>query len=589
MHRVVLLAALVACGDNGFGAGDALAPAAHLVVVAHQDDDLLFMQPDLVDAIRHGEGVTTVYVTAGNATYSESYADRRYEGLKQAYAEAAGGGDWVCGYIDIEGHAAEHCRLEAQRVSLVFVGYPDGGKEGQLEHSLLRLWEGTIDSAVTVAHRKTTYNRDELVETIAEIMRATAPATLHTLDVAATHGRDHSDHMIVAALSLLAMARANSHADVISYRAYNIENEPPNKNDPLYAKSFDSLTYYEACATKCAACGSACTTIDSAHVIWMMRRYAIGFRRAVAGKLRSGDRCLTAQATFGPCDGAPSWRFDAGGELRAADGSGCLEIGDDGVLGVGTCVGGTSHRFFLDDEGHLWTAIPPPPEPDMDYAHLWCVTPTDTGAVAQLCGANRAPTWEIEPHTVQTARADLGLTSTGRELRLGDINGDGKADLCAVEAGALMCAAGDGKGGFSPALQIDSPASPLAIDPRSLALGDVDGDGRVDACGRDAGGILCALAADDFAASRYSTAFDDAVARTGTAASLTALDADGDGVADICGVDASGVVCATRTAQAVRSPWPAPDGVVWAGDLDGDGRADACVDTGATITCAVEP
>src|SRR5262249_34843865 len=128
MRHLAFLAAcgLGACGDNLLPTGVALAPGADLAIVAHQDDDLLFMQPDLLEAIRRGDGVTTVYITAGNGTNGTSYSDRRYEGARDAYGAAAGSNAWRCGFIDIVGHAAEHCRLEDRAVSLVFLGYPDG-------------------------------------------------------------------------------------------------------------------------------------------------------------------------------------------------------------------------------------------------------------------------------------------------------------------------------------------------------------------------------------------------------------------------------------------------------------------------------
>ena len=63
---VVVLGALGACGDNILLVGQPLARAADLTIVAHQDDDLLFMQPDLFDAVQRHTGVTNVYITAGN-------------------------------------------------------------------------------------------------------------------------------------------------------------------------------------------------------------------------------------------------------------------------------------------------------------------------------------------------------------------------------------------------------------------------------------------------------------------------------------------------------------------------------------------
>jgi LmbE family N-acetylglucosaminyl deacetylase len=588
--RCLALALLCACGDNLIGDGVALAPSTDVVIVAHQDDDLLFMQPDLLDAVQRG-GVTTVYVTAGNGTRGIEKANDRIDGVLHAYAVAAGDSDWHCGWIDIAEHTAQHCRLAEKPTSLVFLAYPDGGREGQFDTSLLRLWRGELTEEVgTIAERTTRYDRDALIEVLAQILRETQPATIRTLEVSATHGRDHSDHMLTGALTVLAMARANNRAELISYRGYNITEEPVTKQPAIFDASAAMLGKYEACATGCGACGDTCE-IDVSHAAWLDRRYAVGFRSTAAGRLRLETQCLTNELRFADCNTAPTWHLDDYGQLRSDDDR-CLTIDPSGTAALASCLGGSERRFHYDDEGRLWSAVPPTTAGIALYSHLWCLTTDGTGSVrAQVCGAPAAAAWDFMPRTTATRRIDLGLTATGREVRLGDVDGDTRADLCAIESGALYCALGDGKGGFSSAaMRVDAAAAPLAIDPRSLTFGDVDGDMRIDACGRDSAGLLCATADASFAATRWSPSFNDNVAGTGTSASLAALDGDADGTADICGVDASGLICAPRglmITPVVRSRWPESSAVVWPADLDGDHQADWCTATDAGPACAV--
>ncbi|MEE1783664.1 PIG-L family deacetylase [Streptomyces sp. SP17BM10] len=75
------------------------APTAdgYLQIVAHQDDDILFMNPDL--ARQYSAPSTTVYLTSGEqATKTESaclYAQHREEGAREAHARLAGvADDW---------------------------------------------------------------------------------------------------------------------------------------------------------------------------------------------------------------------------------------------------------------------------------------------------------------------------------------------------------------------------------------------------------------------------------------------------------------------------------------------------------------
>ncbi|MFT3694326.1 MAG: FG-GAP-like repeat-containing protein [Kofleriaceae bacterium] len=562
MRSLLLLVALTACGDNAIPIGVPLAPSADLVIVAHQDDDLYFMQPDLLDAVQSGRAITSVYVTAGNDNHGPRSADSRYEGLKYAYGRVAGSTDWLCGYVEIAGHTAQHCRLRTQPISLVFLAYPDGGIDGQFPSSLLQLWEGQVASATTVAYETTTYTADELVGTVAEIVEQTQPATVRTLEVASTHGRDHTDHMIVGAISLLAIARAHSHADVIAYRGYSMLTEPTNKAPAMLAATSNMVTYYEACTGKCAPCGEACETIEPQHVAWFARRYAIGFRHHASGRLQTDGGCVDGSLAITDCATAPTWTFDDGALELAGQ---CLQITATGDAMLGAC----TNPLFVDDEGHIWSTRQPAPDPDMAYAHLWCLAPTESGGVhARLCGRDQgAPTWTFVPRTVTSSRSALALPVNG--LKLGDIDGDGHADLCAVDQGVLVCAFGDGAGGFLAPAQ---PRFALPIAPGSLAFGDIDGDGRADACGRDGSGVLCAIAANDFAITHVSD-------RLNACTSLAAVDRQ------ICGVDANGIEC---TSSNRLSSWPDVDAPAWPADLDGDGAPDWCTATATGPACAVD-
>ena len=580
---------LLGCGDNLLGGSAQLAHTHDLDVVAHQDDDLLFMQPDLIEAVRRGSGVTNLYITAGNGKKGTAAANPRYEGLKSAYGDAAHDHAWDCGWLTVREHPIQHCRLEAENVSLLFLAYPDGGKYGELHHSLLRLWEGSIENATTVADRTTVYSRDELIETVAAIMRTVEPDTIRTLDLAASHGYDHSDHMIVGALTGLALARTTLDPDLITYRGYNTSSEPANKLPAVFASVHEVLAHYEACATNCGAeCGTPCTAIEPSHDTWLGRRYAVGFRKQARGQLRAGSQCLTGGG-LGDCATAPSFAL-AHGQLLG--GSGCLAIDGTGTPVLAPCDrADPAQRFLFDDEDHLWSGLAPDFGPLLDYAHMRCVVPNaDHTVTTATCGGPDTPRWQWAPVLAYTPRANLGFSATGRAVRLGDLDGDGLADLCAVTATGLMCAPGAGDGTFAPAIRIDDPGAPLAIDPQSLTIGDLDRDGLPDACGRDSAGVLCALSSAHFTTTRFSSNFSDSDARPTTSSSLAIVDADGDGTHDVCGIAAAGVVCTSFDKTELRSSWPAIGSAVLPRDLDGDQRADWCAltDTGPACSLAAE-
>src|SRR5207237_3351740 len=70
-----------------------------------------------------------------------------------------------------------------------------------------------------------------------------------------------------------------------------------------------------------------------------------------------------------------------------------------------------------------------------------------------------------------------GTNLTPGALAVGDLNGDGKADVAAVEAGGsnVSVLQGDGAGNLGAARQIAVGSNPV-----SVAVGDLNGDGRLD-------------------------------------------------------------------------------------------------------------
>ena len=381
--------------------GPAFARAADLAIVAHPADDLVFLQPALTDAITAGTGVSNIYVTAGAG--GRPAFEARIAGLKQAYGAIAGANDWACGDVVSGGDRLVHCRLAAARLSLIFLGYPDGAADGSAPTSLLHLWQADVTSVMTVTEPPSTYTQASLIRTLADLIDVTAPTTLRTLEVAATHGPDESDHMMAGALAVLATAASSQDPAIVSFRGDNISDAAANLDPAVAARSAGPLARYAACATGCATCGDACTLdrLDPDDVGRLQRSYPIAMRTA-AGLLRSEAGCVTvtvvgANAAIADCASAPSWTIDAHGQLRSSTGL-CLRALLTGEVVASPCADdGVGGRFFFDDDGHLWSGIVPAPAADMALAHLECLIIAGGRPRVALCGARRAPTWQLTP------------------------------------------------------------------------------------------------------------------------------------------------------------------------------------------------
>ncbi|HTR97468.1 MAG TPA: FG-GAP-like repeat-containing protein [Candidatus Acidoferrales bacterium] len=131
-----------------------------------------------------------------------------------------------------------------------------------------------------------------------------------------------------------------------------------------------------------------------------------------------------------------------------------------------------------------------------------------------------------------------------RTLTLADLDGDGHLDVAAADsaARALIVAAGDGAGGFGDPAALATGDSPVA-----LALGDLDHDGATDVALALEGGGVALVRGDPFSplARRFAIVAHLA-AGNGAAGALALCDADGDGVADLIGLDPAGAICVLR-------------------------------------------
>jgi peptidoglycan/xylan/chitin deacetylase (PgdA/CDA1 family) len=155
---------------------------------------------------------------------------------------------------------------------------------------------------------------------------------------------------------------------------------------------------------------------------------------------------------------------------------------------------------------------------------------------------------------------------------------------------------------FSPmSLRLENDGAWRDVDPATLRIVDVDGDGRGDVCAKSPEGTVCATSTtavlDDGGAIR--TVFHDAhvaadvPAPTATLAELRG-DLNGDGKTDVCTPGPDGVTCAFSTGRAFTkaTPWlrGASNVTRFAlGDVNGDGRADLCGTTPEGVVCGMAP
>lgn len=191
-------------------------------------------------------------------------------------------------------------------------------------------------------------------------------------------------------------------------------------------------------------------------------------------------------------------------------------------------------------------------------------------------------------------------------IRYGDINGDGKADICARYNTGVRCFLSTGSGfsaGFDgPTLSNDGGWNATPAYYSTLKMADVNGDGKDDLCARGSAGFYCYMSQGNAFSGRTAAlaALNDAngfheAEYYGT---IRMGDINGDGRADVCARTKDGMRCWLSTGNGFGTEVTGPawrDSANWhrlpywstirLADVDGDGRADLCARSSAGFRC----
>ena len=287
-------------GASPVGATAACPSGATMDVVAHQDDDLLFLSPDLLHDIQANRCVRTVYVTSGVSDGDVSYMEQRENGVKAAYAQMAGvANSWTTGDAGISGHPMPLVTLTGKPgISLVFMRLPQaewGAPFNPNASTLRNLWSGSITS-VQAQGGTSTYTKTQLISTLTTLMTNFQPDTVRTQDYVGTFGDgDHDDHHAASFFARSAhLAYAGSHT-FVGYQDYETENRAQNvtgadltaKTNALYAYlNFDE-----------GPCGSPPNCGNNEYTAWLKRQY-------VKGTESGADTTPPVVASVTPANGA---------------------------------------------------------------------------------------------------------------------------------------------------------------------------------------------------------------------------------------------------------------------------------------------
>ncbi|MFJ6795003.1 PIG-L family deacetylase [Streptomyces sp. NPDC091268] len=292
-----------------------------LQVVAHPDDDLFFMNPDLSRSIATGIKVTTVYLTSGesdgrNEAHSPAlndpehpadraaYAEARQNGIRAAYAQMATGSRaaaWQRRSVPTAGGGSAEVDVLTARpeVNLVWMQLREARSiSGDNPDSLRGLWDGKTSALGSELTSRTpvgsafSYTRDQAVEAIAGVLAMYRPSTIRMQDPtpgASQNGTllDHQDHVygarfVQAAAERYAKSADRPHFSVQNYVSYPNSSLPPTL-DPRtaeeklgYLKTYAWTDHQDWCGST-AGCGDRKTATRPTGAGWNQTiRYSRG-------------------------------------------------------------------------------------------------------------------------------------------------------------------------------------------------------------------------------------------------------------------------------------------------------------------------
>ncbi|WP_051180409.1 FG-GAP-like repeat-containing protein [Caballeronia insecticola] len=372
-----------------------------VTVVAHLDDDLLFVNPGISDKLEAGWCVTVVHLIGGANDAKFDYVILRETGTKLAYARMAGVPDqWDESTVTFAGKPLHQLVLTQQpRVKLLELRLPGGHVRGG-KVPLGLLWDRgqTLTTYPMNADGTgaTDYDRASLSATLREIL---APATeIYTLNPDTVAFMEHPDHIYAARITRVVAQSLKRDVPIGYHVTYPTGGLPKNLTADETLKKRDVVGSYFAIDGN-----------EAGHVFgeymwdgnWVARRY-----------------WSMAHAN----DPGPDFQLRSF-QLVNEYSSRCVESAGAGKPPrLAACSDAASQNWF-------WQQLPTMPGDKNDAllvnaATRGCVAERDAGLVEQTCSAsNAAQRW---------TPWDFGFVYTPLNHCLGEKDGALNAGRCAM-------------------------------------------------------------------------------------------------------------------------------------------------------------
>jgi len=368
-----------------------------MAFVAHLDDDLLFMNPDIVSNIDAGGCVRIVYLTASDAGEGEGYMLGRERGVRAAYAFMARQADlWRTDTLEAAGRTLTRFTLQGNPgVQLVHMRLKDPwlGKGWGSLTPLSRTESVPQQTADTLGPHHEVYTRDALVQTLAALIRDYAPTTVRHLDdtisVPYTElcwrcaGHGHPDHIASARLAREAVRLAPGNYAETGYVDYPSQEREANLAEAEIANKTEIFRQYAWNDYHYCSGPVNCQEPAGPAAAWVRREYLVSREDAAPELYADARHGLMVFAAGEANDAVNLWdprqnRWTTlGGRTAGSLVSFSYPDTTAGVFARDTLGGVWVNKQNLDGTWKGWQALA-----GMHFSRVPAVAPRDTAAVA---------------------------------------------------------------------------------------------------------------------------------------------------------------------------------------------------------------
>ncbi|NYT60982.1 PIG-L family deacetylase [Alcaligenaceae bacterium] len=333
--------ALLAAGGVGTAwAGPSLVQCngiKDLVFVPHQDDDLLFMNPDIEASINAGACVQVVYLTASDRGEGEGYMLGREQGVRAAYAYMAQTPNiWAEDFANIGRRRLARFTLNGDnRIQLLHMRLQDPWL-GKGWGSLTPLSQAesvpgaTAESLGPAVER---YSRPELVATIEQIIQEYQPTTVRHMDDSITipyadlcwrcAGHDHPDHIASARLVSDAIGYEHGNYAEVAYVDYPSQERDTNLSASETSQKTEAFRRYAWSDYRYCTGSQFCQEPAGPAAAWVSRSYYVSKKNTAPTLLPGPKEGGISLFAVGEANGAANVWQSVGGRWASLGGRTC--------------------------------------------------------------------------------------------------------------------------------------------------------------------------------------------------------------------------------------------------------------------------